>query len=179
MNQIQIMGGFIYDAVMQLLETFSNQRHSGASAHIVLSVFEKLARYENLTNLTYSDDQFSDNIIHGLFQNKRNSAVFREVDKYGNKYYTYQKGVIFKQPDGVCFTGSCDYLGSDDKRFRSTIKIKDTTKPLKTFYIDVEFKKYKDRKETIVDPEGDWWKYWIKDPDQLKQVEEYYDLIIY
>lgn len=69
-------------AILELIETFAKQRHSGFSAGYVVSLFNKLARYETLSPLTGNDDEWNEipdnQPQHGvLFQNNRNSAVFK------------------------------------------------------------------------------------------------------
>ena len=70
-------------AIMELLATFANQRHSGFSANYVTDVFNKLARFETLSPLTGEDNEWNDvTEMSGdrktLFQNNRNSAVFKD-----------------------------------------------------------------------------------------------------
>ena len=90
--------------VIELLETFSKQGHSGFSAPYILSLFEKLARHEPLTNLTGKDDEWEDLSSFGspepAFQNKRFSEVFKRQD--GSAYWIH--GKVFRLPDGATYT---------------------------------------------------------------------------
>ena len=45
-------GGMIGEAVMQLMEVFVEQGHSGYSAPVVANLFHKLANYEPLLRLS-------------------------------------------------------------------------------------------------------------------------------
>ena len=70
-------------AIMELLATFANQRHSGFSASYVTDIFNKLARFETLSPLTGEENEWNDvTEMSGdrktLFQNNRNSAVFKD-----------------------------------------------------------------------------------------------------
>jgi len=76
-------GGMLAESVMELIKLFSKQGHSGCSAGMTISLFKMLANYETITPLTGEDDEW--NFIGDRFQNKRNSAVFK--DKDGQAYY--------------------------------------------------------------------------------------------
>lgn len=71
-------GDMLGHAVLELIEVFSKQGHSGMSASIVRQLFDKLSNFENLTPLTSNPDEWDDVSYQGnpLWQNKRNSAVF-------------------------------------------------------------------------------------------------------
>ena len=68
------------DAILELIETFAKQGHSGFSAPYVANMFHKLANYKTLSPLTGNDDEWNDvSDISGemLFQNNRDSRVFK------------------------------------------------------------------------------------------------------
>lgn len=68
-------GDMLGQAVMELVETFAKQGHSGTSAGITVWAFNKVANFEALTPLTYGDDQWvkhSDNV----WQHVRQSSIF-------------------------------------------------------------------------------------------------------
>lgn len=95
--------GMLGDAVMKMLEQFSDEGHSGASAAMAVSIFSKLARYEPLSPLTGEDDEWDEPYTDdGTCQNKRCPHVFRRGD--GSAYDS--TGRVFREPNGVCFTGS-------------------------------------------------------------------------
>lgn len=89
---------WIQENIIELLETFGKQGHSGFSASYCISVFEKLARYEPLVPLTGEDWEWNE-VGTGMFQNKRCSHVFKEN---GQAYDI--EGRIFRYPDGGCYT---------------------------------------------------------------------------
>lgn len=91
-------GGMIGEAVLKMVQMFSEEGHSGYSAPMAISIFEKVARFEPLTPLTGADEEWVE-VSDGIFQNCRCSHVFREN---GEAYDI--DGRIFREPDGSCFT---------------------------------------------------------------------------
>ena len=65
------------NAILDLIELFSSQGHSGFSATYVINAFNRLARFKPLSPLTGEDDEWIE-LRNGLFQNKRYFAVFKE-----------------------------------------------------------------------------------------------------
>lgn len=122
-------GGMLGEAVLQMIEQFADEGHSGTSATIAVSLFQKLALFEPLTPLTGEDDEWNDISDDGftaffvtepdeeaqeiidainapsakrrLWQNKRCSHVFKDE----NGAYDSQ-GRVFREPSGLCFTSS-------------------------------------------------------------------------
>lgn len=84
------------NAILELLEVFDNQYHSGFSAPYVIGKFERLAMFKPLTPLTGEDDEWNE-ISAGLFQNKRYFAVFKN-SKDGKAYNS--QGKIFSNDGG-------------------------------------------------------------------------------
>lgn len=84
-----IYGDMTSQAVLELVEVFAKQGHSGASAGLVLNLFSKVANFENLTPLTDDPAEWhlvSENEpIGGLWQNSRNSEAFSQD---GGETYT-------------------------------------------------------------------------------------------
>jgi hypothetical protein len=87
--------------ILELLEVFSEQGHSGFSAPYLIAVLETLMKFEPLTPLTGSDDEWVDH-GGGHFQNKRCSRVFKQPDRFGGQAYDLE-GKVFRK-DGVSFT---------------------------------------------------------------------------
>jgi hypothetical protein len=87
--------------VLELLEVFGKQGHSGHSAGYLLSMFEKLARYRPLSPVKGNDDEWVE-VARGIYQNKRCSHVFKDVACDGQAYDT--EAVIFRRKDGSCYT---------------------------------------------------------------------------
>ena len=90
-------GGMLGDAVMKMIRVFADEGHTGFSAGMAISIFEKVARFEPLTPLTGADDEWME-VGEGVFQNIRCSHVFK---KDGDAYDI--EGKIFREPDGCCY----------------------------------------------------------------------------
>lgn len=180
--ELQIAGAFdkdsdyqgaIGEAVMELIEVFSKQGHSGMSASYVAGLFHKLAKYEPLVPITGKDEEWSD--VRDLgdgkswYQNKRCSAIFKD-GKDGRPYYI--DAIIKRDQRGVTWTGrawlsSQDWVNSDrTKMIGSKCYIKSFPFTPKSFYIDVR----------DVEVEKDDWESFVVDTKQLDEVKEYYDL---
>lgn len=77
-------GGMLGRSVLEMVEKFSEQGHSGFSAAYAMSVLERLLRFQPLSPLTGEDDEWNDVSDVGgrdggpLFQNKRYSSVFKD-----------------------------------------------------------------------------------------------------
>ncbi len=102
----ELYGGMLVDAVVEIVEAFGNQGHSGMSASIVVSFLEKLLRFEPLSPLQGTENEWieveSADEKGFLLQNNRCSHVFKNQDG------AYDiDGRIFREPDGNCYT-SCD-----------------------------------------------------------------------
>lgn len=66
-------------AVMELIETFAKQGHSGASAAITLGLFYNLAQFKPIGPITSDPDEWrnvSDCSAEPLWQNRRRSTSF-------------------------------------------------------------------------------------------------------
>jgi hypothetical protein len=160
-------GGMTGKAVLELMEVFSKQGHSGMSAPIVADLFQKLANYEPLGPITGKDEEWGDINDYGdghpNQQNQREYGLF----KYTDGKVTYNSAIIKRCPNGVTWNGPL-YLTREDAINNtnriSSIEIKGFPFTPKTFYIDV-------LEEEI---EKDDWIMWCKDPSQLDEVWEYY-----
>lgn len=78
-------GGMIAEAVLELVEVFSKQGHSGYSAGLVLRLFNEVANYRTLTPVGVSQEEWVEVGSSGLvgssdyerfWQNKRRSSTF-------------------------------------------------------------------------------------------------------
>ena len=165
--------GMTGNAVMELIEIFSKQGHSGMSAPIVADIFKRLANYEPLGPITGRDEEWSDVRDFGngksWYQNKRCSALFKD-GKDGRPYYI--DAVIKRDQRGVTWSGMAwlseeDYKSGDrSKMIDKRGYIKSFPFTPKTFYIDVK----------DIEVEKDDWESFVVDPSQLDEVREYYDL---
>ncbi len=73
-----------------ILEVFSKQNHSIFTAWYPINIINKLLREKNLTPLTGEDDEWIE-IGDGEFQNKRDTTVFKNKNRFDGKPYTFEK----------------------------------------------------------------------------------------
>tara|TARA_R110000868_G_scaffold317483_1_gene578313 strand:+ start:238 stop:822 length:585 start_codon:yes stop_codon:yes gene_type:complete len=165
--------GMTGESVMELIEVFSKQGHSGMSAPMVADIFKKLANYEPLQPITGKDEEWGDvrdfNDGKSWYQNKRCSALFKDGED-GRPYYI--DAIIKRDQKGICWSGLAwlneeDYkIGDRSKMIGKRGYIKSFPFTPKTFYIDVK----------DVEVVKDDWESFIVDPSQLDKVKEYYNL---
>ncbi|MCW2763861.1 MAG: hypothetical protein JWR85_4062 [Marmoricola sp.] len=105
-------GGMLKNAVLQLVEVFADQGHSGASAAMVTDIVQRLMRYETLTPLTGEDSEWNDVAEIGggsgqiMYQNNRLSHVFKDGS---NGAYTID-GIVLVDPRGGAWMGPRVYI---------------------------------------------------------------------
>lgn len=92
--------GWVCENILELLEVFSNQGHSGTSAPYVLSLFSELARFNPIGPLTGEANEWIEH-ADGTFQNKRCTEVFKQGSD-GTPYWI--RGRVFRRPDGLTYT---------------------------------------------------------------------------
>jgi hypothetical protein len=90
---------WIQQNIIELLEVFTTQGHSGSSAPYCIGLFTKLASFEPLGPLTGEDSEWME-VSEGTWQNLRCSHVFKDAD--GRAYNS--AGRVFREPSGACFT---------------------------------------------------------------------------
>ena len=95
---------WIQENVLELLEVFVRQGHSGFSAPHAVEVFRKLALHKPLVPLTGDDAEWNE-IGDGAFQNNRCAHVFKSPDRFNGQAYD-MNGKVFREPNGVCYTSS-------------------------------------------------------------------------
>ena len=165
--------GMTGKSVMELMEVFAKQGHSGMSAPLVANLFHKLATYQPLGPITGKDEEWGD--VRDLgdgkpwYQNKRCSALFKD-GKDGQPYYI--DAIVKRDQRGITWSGRAwlneqDWLDGDrTKMIDKRGYIKSFPFTPKTFYIDVK----------DVEVAKDDWESFIVDPSQLDEVKEYYEL---
>ena len=79
---------WLAEGTLELLKVFSEQEHSGSSAPFAVALFEKLALWKPIAPLTGEDAEWNE-VSENLWQNKRNSAVFK--DETGQAYWIQGK----------------------------------------------------------------------------------------
>lgn len=90
------------DAILELIELFAKQGHSGFSASYCINAFTKLANFEPLGPLTGADTEWCDVSEGSMWQNRRCGHVFK--DSADGPAYDSQ-AVVFEEPSGSRFTG--------------------------------------------------------------------------
>jgi len=163
-------GGMTGNAVMELITVFSKQGHSGMSASIVRNLFNKLTDYKPLTPLTFKDEEWNEcSCSHDLFQNNRNSAVFKE-GKDGKPHFinAYYK----KNQNGSSYHGSLDV---GDGRTVGKCFIKDSSNMPEICIDIIDWEVNKEDKSKL-EPGSGWWCHKMKDVKQLEELEKYYDV---
>lgn len=95
--------GMMGKAVLDLVEKFAAEGHSGFSAGMCISLFSRVASFKTLTPLTGADDEWTEvsDMEDLRWQNKRCSSVFKRAD--GTAYDI--DAVVFEEPDGTRFQG--------------------------------------------------------------------------
>lgn len=66
--------------ILEIIEKFSGQGHSGFSAGYALSVLDRLLRFKPISPLTGEDEEWNEVSPRGEYQNKRCSSVFKNAD---------------------------------------------------------------------------------------------------
>lgn len=86
--------------VMDLLDTFCKQGHSGFSGNYVLNLFERLVRWNPILPLTGEDDEWGEPYGEdNLQQNKRCGKIFRK--NFDNSTAYNVEGKVFFDEDGL------------------------------------------------------------------------------
>lgn len=75
--------------LLQLVEEFSAEGHSGFSANYALSILNKVLAFKPLTELTGEDSEWEE-VADDLYQNKRAPDVFKNAN---GAYWT--QGIVF------------------------------------------------------------------------------------
>jgi hypothetical protein len=154
---------WIQENVLELLEVFSNQGHSGSSAPFAIEYFKKLAKFEPLTPITGADDEWDETpgSEGGVktFQNKRLSSIFKD-GKDGRPYSI--SAIAWRDEKGLAWLGFALKKDGSKVTSRQYIKLPFVNK---AFFIDVIGKELKTGGR----------EFYIKDEEQLKEVFEYYD----
>ena len=145
--------------VLELLEVFDKQGHSGSSAPYVINMFNKLANFKPLCPIKGTDDEWNESLSGGTgFQNKRETGVFKD-SKDDVPHYIH--AISWKNDRGVSWNGTA--LTSKGEEISSSQFINLPFTP-KTFTVDI-------REEEV---KKDDWLFHIKDESQLEEVFKYY-----
>lgn len=120
--------------ILELMEVFSKQGHSGFSSSFLTNCLEKLMRFEPISPLTGEDSEWN-KVGEGMYQNNRCSRVFKNVDVFDGQPYDIDGKVFvehYYNDDGEERTSS--YTNGD-----SFVIVNFPYTP-KTEYVDVGFR---------------------------------------
>jgi hypothetical protein len=137
--------GYTGKAVLELVEVFAKQGHSGMSAPLTIKLFKELADFKPINPITGNDDEWEE-VGDNTYQNNRLSSVFKK-GKEGRPYFL--DAIVWREENGFAFCGTVDGITS-----RQYIRLPFLPK---TFFINV------DSERNIIDR------------SQLDEVFEYYD----
>lgn len=87
--------------ILDIVELFANQDHSGFTAEYAIPIINKLLRQSFVTPLTGEDDEWIE-VTDGLWQNKREGAIFKQSDRFDGKAF-YLDGKTFSDDGGKSF----------------------------------------------------------------------------
>ena len=164
--------------ILALCKAFGSSGQSGGSApftaEAISQAVKALMMYQTIAPLTGEDSEWVDvtdiNDGEPMYQNNRDSRVFKD-GKDGKAYFI--DAIVFDGNLGGRFTGNA--VSCNGETIGSMQYIKEFPFKPKTFYVDVIDYRWKDKKETTPDINGDWWTHSTKDEKQLDEVFEYYD----
>lgn len=104
------MQAMICDNIIELLQTFSDQGHSGSTAPYALAYFNKLANFDPISPLTGEDSEWVEvgggDVNDKLYQNNRDCEVFKDGE--GNAWWIH--GKIFRDANGCTYTNSDSHV---------------------------------------------------------------------
>lgn len=145
-NENDFYKGMVPQSVLELIDVFEKQGHSGCSAPIVAKLFNKLALYEPVTPILDTKDQW-DKVSGGGFQHKKCYGLFKD-GKNSRPYYidAFSK----KLRDGSCWSGPVFCISKEDKPLLWKAYVKKWPFTPKTFFLPCDESEYfylTDRKE--------------------------------
>lgn len=115
--------------ILDIVDKFANQGHSGFSASYALGIIKNLLAWKPITPINGEDDEWCEPYYGTTQQNKRCSAVFRE--NYDNSTAYYIDGKVFSDDGGKTWF-------SKGGRGSSTPVVFPFTVPEKPEYIIIE-----------------------------------------
>ena len=158
---------WIQENVLELLEVFSKQGHSGMSAPYCINLFKKLANYDIISPINSQEEFDFQDVTDDTWQSRVISSVFLDEKK---KAY-YLDAIVWQGEDQYdTWTGTVEGIMS-----RQCVKYPFMPK---SFYVDVVTVPFTGNPETedyYEDDNKNKYVYKIKDRKQLEEVAEYYD----
>ena len=162
-KNVDEMQQLITKNILELIEVFAKQDHSGMSANYCLNLFNKLAKYKPLTPISFEENQWK-RIGKGMYQHKRNFGVFKD-GKDGRPYYIHAYTMCWKNEPDNCWGGG---IVLKHGRYLRRCYIKDPAKmPTIKILISLEYNH----------GNGDW-EFEKIGKRKLRELKKYYDLDI-
>jgi hypothetical protein len=99
------MDQMLCNCILQMVDLFSEQGHSGMSASYTISLLENILRYKPLSPLTGNDDEWVE-VSEGLYQNIRCSRVFKDNSgayDINGKVFTDKAGCTYTSRDSTVY----------------------------------------------------------------------------
>jgi len=119
--------GMLGEAVLSLVNVFSEQDHSGMSAAMVKDIFDSLISWKPLTPLTSNPSEWME-VTEGLWQSRRNPACFSED---GGKTYTDQNDSCWLHEDAEGCTYFCRPENSEDITIHESVPYNEDSEEIK------------------------------------------------
>jgi len=117
------MQELLCNSILELLEVFAKEGHSGSSAPYAINLFSKLAKFEPIGPITGEDWEWNE-ASSGVFQNKRCSHVFKDPARFNGQAYDL---------DAVVFYDT--HVGDDGEEFKTYFTGKDSSQPITFPYV--------------------------------------------
>lgn len=120
--------------ILEIIEKFSDQGHSRFSASYAIDILNKLLNFKPLSPLTGENSEWVE-IRDSVFQNKRYSSVFRQLDCFNGQAYDIHGKVFIEH-----------YYDENNVERTSSFTSSDSIVPItfpyvpNTEYIDVGFR---------------------------------------
>lgn len=112
------MQKMICDHVMDLLDVFAGEGHSGSSAPYAINLFKQLASFDPLVPLTGEDWEWQE-CGPGVFQNIRCGHVFKDASRFNGQPYDIDAIVFYDW-----------FTDEDGERFKAFYTCKESVMPI-------------------------------------------------
>lgn len=96
----------INDNILDVVKVFAEGGHSGFTASYAIPIITKLLKQSFITPLTGDDTEWTE-VSEGLYQNKRESSIFKSRDRFDGKPY-YLDGKAFSDDGGKTWYTNSD-----------------------------------------------------------------------
>lgn len=98
----------INNDILDIVKLFASQGHSGYTASYSISLIDKLLKQSFILPLTGEDDEWNE-VATGVFQNKRESKLFKDANKFDGKPYNIEAKIFSRDGGRTWFTNKDSY----------------------------------------------------------------------